>query len=179
MEVIMKIAVISYSLTGNNKALANVVAKELFSEHVEILEEKPRKMSDNILDMILNRTPVVKPLPSELEKYEQILLIAPVWMGKAASPLRSFLKYLKKHPKPYAFASISGGAMNTNPKLSSDLAKRAGAKPIAFIDLHIADLLPSEPKPTMKETSSYHLKEGEITRLAKIITDCVRSTMKL
>ncbi|HWT76427.1 MAG TPA: hypothetical protein VN258_17145 [Mobilitalea sp.] len=173
------IGVVSYSLTGNNGKLADAVAEALPAEHVTILETKPRKTGTIMLDMILNRTPQVQPLPSELEQYERILFVAPVWMGMAASPLRPYLKYLKEHPKPYAFASISGGAMNTNPKLAEDLVKRAGTKPTAFIDLHIADLLPTEPKPTMKDTSNYRLKDAEISKLTGIIAASVKNAMGL
>ena len=173
----MSIAVVSYSYTGNNETLAAAVAKTLSAEHVKILEVKPRKMSKIILDMILNRTPRVQPLPSVLEQYERILFIAPVWMGKVASPLRAYLKHLKAHPQPYAFASISGGALNTNPKLADGLEKRSGIKPTVFIDLHIADLLPSEPKPTMKDTSAYHLNDAEISKLAEAITVAVKDAI--
>lgn len=175
----MSIAVVSYSLTGNNGTLAAAVAKTLSAEHIIILEEKPRKMGAIILDMIFNRTPRVQSLPSALEQYERILFIAPVWMGKVASPLRAFLKHLKAHPQSYAFASISGGALNMNPKLADDLEKRAGAKPMAFVDLHIADLLPSELKPTMKDTSSYRLSDAEISKLAGVIVASVKNTMGL
>ncbi|MCR4434640.1 MAG: hypothetical protein QHH06_00040 [Clostridiales bacterium] len=175
----MSIAVVSYSLTSNNGALAAAVAKALSAEHVKILEEKPRKTGAIILDMILNRTRRVQPLASELEKYERILFIAPVWMGKVASPLRAYLKHLKAHPQPYAFASISGGALNTNPELADDLEKRAGAKPIAFVDLHIADLLPPEPKPTMKDTSAYRLSDAELSKLAGVIAASVKNAMGL
>jgi len=94
----MSIAVVSYSLTGNNGALAVAVATELSAVLIKISEEKPRKTGAIILDMILNRTPRVQPFPSELEKYKRILFIAPVWMGKVASPLRAYLEHLKTRP---------------------------------------------------------------------------------
>jgi len=175
----MSIAVVSYSLTGNNGALAVAVATELSAVLIKISEEKPRKTGAIILDMILNRTPRVQPFPSELEKYERILFIGPVWMGKVASPLRAYLKHLKTRPQPFAFASISGGALNTNPELADDLEKRAGAKPMAFVDLHIADLLPPEPKPTMKDTSAYRLNDADISKLAGIIAASVKNAMGL
>lgn len=175
----MNIAVVAYSLTGNNGALAAAVAKALSAEHIRVTEPKSRKTGAIILDMIFNRTPKIQPSPTVLGKYDQILLMGPVWMGQAASPLRAYLKYLKVHPQSYAFASISGGAMNTNPKLADDLEKRAGAKPAAFVDLHIADLLPPEPKPTMKDTSAYRLNNAEISRLAGVIADSVKNTMGL
>ncbi len=175
----MKIAVVSYSYTGNNEALSDAVAKALSADHIRIAEKAPRKTGTIVMDMMFNRTPRVQPLPAALGQYEQVLFVAPVWMGLAASPLRSYFKHLKANPRPYAFASISGGALNPNPKLKDGLTKRTGAKPTALIDLHIADLLPSEPKPTMKDMGAYRLKDEEIARLAGKIVKALESTMEL
>lgn len=74
----MRIAVVSYSLTGNNGAVAANVAKLLSAEHIRITEPKPRKMGAILLDMIFNRTPKTKPSPAELFQYDRILLVGPV-----------------------------------------------------------------------------------------------------
>ena len=173
----MKTVVVSYSLTGNNEALADAAAKALPADHIKITEAKNRKAGDILLDMIFGRTPSVQPAPAVLDSYEQILFLAPVWMGKAASPLRAYLKYLKKHPKKYAFASISGGALNDNPKLADDLIKRVGTKPAVLVDQHIADLLPAAPKPTTKDTSAYRLNDIDKTKLSGILLNLVKEKM--
>lgn len=175
----MRIAVVSYSLTGNNGAVAAAVAKTLSAEHLRITEPKPRKMGAILLDMIFNRIPKTRPSPGVLEKYDRVLLMGPVWMGRAASPLRPYLKHLKGNPRPFAFASISGGSLNSNPKLADDLEKRAGAKPAAFVDLHITDLLPPGGGPTAKETSAYRLNDTETAKLAGAVSDSVKSMMGL
>ncbi len=173
----MSIAVVSYSLTGNNQTLAAAVAKELTAEHIKIAAEKPRNMGAITLDMMFGRVPKVRPLPAVLGQYEKIIFIAPVWMGMAASPLRAYLKYLKERPRPYAFASISGGALNNNPKLKDDLEKWAGRSPAAFADFHIVDLLPSNPKPTTKDTGDYRINEGDTIKLSGTIADAVKNEM--
>ncbi|RAU91593.1 hypothetical protein DQG13_29080 [Paenibacillus sp. YN15] len=166
----MGIAVISYSLTGNNRKLAAAVAAALSAEHIEICLAKPSATWTIILGMVLGRTPKVQPHPSVLEKYDRVLFFAPVWMGKVASPLRAYLRQLKTRPQPYAFASISGGALNPNPKLAEDISNRAGAKPAAFLNLYITDLLPPDSKATtMKDTSSYLLNDGEIKKLVGLL----------
>jgi hypothetical protein len=173
----MKIGVVSYSLTGNNEALAEAVAKSLSAEHIKIVEPKPRKTGAIIADMMFNRTPKSQPAPDVLAQYDQVVLMGPVWLGKVASPLRAYLKYIKKHPKPYAFACISGGALNPNPKLKDDIAGRAGAQPAACIDLHIADLLPKDTKPSMESTSGYHLSAEDVAKLSATITDTIREAL--
>ncbi|MFZ2455709.1 MAG: hypothetical protein WAX07_04470 [Candidatus Altiarchaeia archaeon] len=173
----MKNAVISYSFTGNNEALAGSVAKEFAAEHIKITEPKTRTMATIVLDVLFNRTPKVQPAPGILEKYDMILFFGPVWMGQAASPLRTYLKYLKTNPRRYAFISISGGADGANPKLAGELTKRTGKEPVAVIDLHIADLLPSGQKPARKDTSAYRLNDKDLRSLTDTIGKTLRDVM--
>ncbi len=161
----MNIGIISYSYTGNNKALAGNVAKELSAGHIQVSEDKSRSMGAIILDMVFSRTPQVHPAPDKMKEYDLILFFAPVWMGHIASPLRPYFQYLKEHPGKYGFISISGGADGANSKLREELNKRTGTDPAVILDLHIADLLPSNPKPARKDTSAYRLKEKDITKL--------------
>lgn len=175
---IMKVAVVSYSLTGNNEALANSIAEELVVEHMKIKETKSRTINSIVLDMIFNRTPQVQPTPDKLENYDLILFFAPIWMGQVATPLRAYLKHLKTNPCKYAFISISGGADGANPKLAGELKKRVGKEPDALMDLHIADLLTSDPKPTRKDTSAYRINNGDIRKLTDIIIKTVREMIQ-
>ena len=173
----MKIVVISYSLTGNNEALANSIAEEFAVEHIKITEPKPRTMGSIILDLIFNKTPQVQPIPDRLENYDLILFLGPIWIGQVATPLRAYFKHIKTNPCRYAFISISGGADSDNPKLAGELKKRVGKEPIALIDLHIADLLPFDPKPTRKVTSAYQLNNEDIKKLTDTIVKTVRETI--
>jgi hypothetical protein len=173
----MKIVVISYSLTGNNEALANSIAEEFAAEHIKITEPKPRTMGSIILDLIFNRTPQVQPIPERLENYDLILFFGPIWMGQVATPLRAYLKHLKTNLRRYAFISIGGGADGPNPKLAGELEKRVGTEPVALINLHIADLLPSDPKPVRKDTMAYRINNGDIKKLTNIIVKTVRETI--
>ncbi len=170
----MKILIVSYSLTGNNEALAKRVAKELAAEHLKVTESKSRTIGSIVIDMIFNRTPQVEPLPDRLKHFDLILFFAPIWMGQVATPLRRYFKELKANSCRYAFISISGGADGDNPKIAAELKKRVGEEPVAFIDLHIADLLPSNPKATRKETSAYRIDKEDIIKL----TDTVVKTLK-
>lgn len=170
----MKTVVISYSFTGNNGALAESISKEFNVDHIKIKENNSRSNGTIGKDMLFKKTPLVEPTPEKLGNYDLILFQGPVWMGHVASPLRAYLKYLKTNPRDYAFISISGGADGPNPKLEGELIKTVGKEPVALIDMHIADLLPSNPKPTRKDTSSYLLNEKDIDRLTNTITKKIR-----
>lgn len=173
----MKILVISYSLTGNNEILAENVAKEFSAEHIRIKEEKSRTNSSIFMDIIFRRTPKVQPVPDKMRNYDLILFAGPIWVGQIATPLRAYLQFLKKYPINYAFFSISGGAIGNNTKLNDELKKRVGKGSIAMVDLHIADLLPKEPKPSREDTSAYKINENDIRKLTNIVTKTIKDAI--
>lgn len=158
----MKTVVMSYSFTGNNEALAKRIAEELKVEHIRITEPKERTIGTIAADFIFGRTAQTEPKPQIMAAYDLIIFVAPVWMGQPAFPMRSYFKQLKKHPQKYAYISISSGA---NPGLPGTLKRRTGVEAVAAVDLHIADLLPSEPRPTPQGISEYRLTEQDIENL--------------
>jgi flavodoxin len=165
----MKTMIISYSHTGNNEALAKKLAEKLSAKRISITESKLRTMGTIIFDMLLKRTPKIQmPLP-KLEDYELVIFVGPVWMGLVATPFRACFKQLSPRIKKYAFASISGGADGPNLKLAAELKQRLGKAPARVIDLHIADLMPPEPKPQRKDTSAYQINSSEVEKLADTV----------
>ena len=160
----MNAIVVSYSWTGNNDALAHSIAKELGAEHIRIAEQKERSNAAIVFDLLLGRTPRVTPAAGVVEGRDMVIFVGPVWMKCVATPFRTFFRQLKQTPRPYAYVSISGGALGPNPNLSKELTKRLGTKPAALVDMHIADLLPMD-KPTMKDTGDYRLTDEDNVKL--------------
>jgi len=173
----MKTMVISYSLSGNNGDLAASLAAALEAEHVRIAEPKPRTMGTIVLDMTFNRTPKIMMPVEKIEEYDLVLFVGPVWMGQIATPFRACFKQLGHRVGKYAFISISGGADGPNPKLANELEKRLGKEPVCLIDLHIADLLPSEPKPARKDTMAYRVTERDVKHLTDTIVATLHEAM--
>jgi len=173
----MKVTVISYSFTGNNRDLAASLAATLEAEHVCITEPKSRTMSKIVLDTVFNRTPKIVMPVEKTEEVDLLLFVGPVWMGQIASPFRACFKQLGQKIGEYAFISISGGADGQNPKLAGELEKRLGKEPVCLIDLHIADLLPSEPEPTRKDTMAYRVTERDVKHLTDTIVAALQETM--
>lgn len=171
----MKTIIISYTLTGNNGNLAKSLAATLPADHVSIVESKRRTMATIAFDMIFDRTPKIAGL--KIEDHDMVIFVGPVWMGYVASPFRACFRQLRPSIGRYVFVSISGGADGDNPKLAADLRKRLGKDPVAVIDMHITDLLPSIPKPARQDTSSYRLKEKDIKHLTDAVGAALRKTM--
>ena len=173
----MKTMVISYSLSGNNEDLAASLAATLEAEHARIAEPKPRTMGTIVLDMMFNRTPKITMPVEKTDEYDLVLFVGPVWMGQIATPFRACFKQLSQKIGKYAFISISGGADGPNPKLANELEKRLGKGPVCLIDLHIADLLPSEPKPTREDTMAYRITERDVKHLTNAIVATLHETI--
>jgi len=171
----MKITILSYSKTGRNEALALSLASTLSAEHIKIKEKKTRSYFSIVLDILFNRIPKIE---LKLKDENEILLfVAPVWLGKVAFPLRACLKELQEKPCSYAFISLSGGGDGalSNPGLALELEKRTGRKPEFVMNLHIADFLPANPKPSPGEIEKYQISEKEIQELTDKIAAKVKA----
>lgn len=177
----MEVKIISYSYTGNNDVLAKSIASELSAEQIKITELKRRTIMTFILDILFNRTSQTNPSVSDVENKikdcDLVIYVGPVWFGQVPTPLRIYFEKLKTKFDRYAFVSISGGANGPNPGLADELKKRVGREPVALINLYIADLLPSSPKPKMKDTQSYRLNDKDVKGLTSSVMKILRETM--
>lgn len=164
----MKTTVVSYSLTGNNDALAASIARELSTTHIKIKEPRRRNAAKIVFDVIFNTTPKVIPFAEILNGEDFILFFAPLWMGKVASPLRSYLRQISPAQK-YGFVSICGGALGENPKIEEELIKLSNKKPAFVLELPIADLLPSGREVKLRDTQKYRLRKADLYKLKEIV----------
>jgi flavodoxin len=172
----MKTVIISYSLTGNNDALAASLAAALPAEHFRIAERRPRSMGRVMRDMAFRLSPSIELPDIDIGEEDLALFVGPVWMSQAASPFRACFKALSPRLHRYAFLSLSGGADGTNPGLAADLARRLGREPVALVDMHIADLLPREPKPTRKDTGAYRINDRDLAYLTGAMSMALRES---
>jgi hypothetical protein len=170
----MKVAVVSYSFTGNNTRFAEHLARASSARQITVGTQKPVTYGTITLDMILHRKPEIDLDPFALRGYDLILIVGPVWLGKVAFPLRRCLDMLKRSRQPYAFLSVSGGADGDNPHLAEELKQRIGSKPVFVLDQHIRELLPGEPKPTRDDTSNYRLSDADCALFAGRAMEAVR-----
>ena len=133
-------AIVSYSYTGRNNRLAELVSQQMKLEHIKITETKKRTIMTAAWDVMLGRKPKVEPAEDVIDKYGMVIFFSPVWMGTAAAPIRRHLSRVKKTKKDYIFISLSGGGTETNPGLYDNVVHWAGHKPLAFLDMHVSDL---------------------------------------
>lgn len=167
----MKTLVVSYSFTGNNARLAEGIARQTGADWTKINEKKQRNVFTIVLDVLFNRTPKIEVPMVSHEAYQRLIFVAPVWLGKVASPLRAVFKRWKGKVPEYAFVSISAGADGKAPQLEPELSRRMGLKPVKVVNPLIHHLLPEEPKPSRKELDAYRLKGDEAETIVREVVN--------
>lgn len=173
----MNIGILYYSQTGRNEKLAKLVGKKLGIEPVKIAEAKERKMMTVAWDLTFARKPKVMPDPDVMDKYDVIILFAPVWMGAAATPVRAYLHHIKKTKKDYMYISLSGGADESNPNLRYSIVHRTNHDPKLLLDMHVAKAI--DGKPTREETQRYQVTDSEFAMFADRATKKIHSSLKI
>ena len=94
----MNRAVVYYSLSGNTKEAAKVIARKLGAKIFEIDLVKPlpkntvRQMLVGGMQSTFGRRPKIKGVPDNIDYYDEIILGMPVWAGMPASPVNTFIK---------------------------------------------------------------------------------------
>lgn len=91
-----KYLVVYYSLTGNTKKVARLIAKRLDAD-IEVIRDNGRRETtparfNAILEAIFKLPTVIEKCRHEVDQYDCIILGGPVWAQNISSPMRAFLK---------------------------------------------------------------------------------------
>ena len=112
----MKTLVVFYSLEGNTKFIADVIAKHLQADTLELKTAKPfpskgfKKFFKGGMSVVFKQKPKLDNKDIDLNPYDNIIIGTPVWAGTFAPPLRTFLRANSLAGKHVAlFACCSGG----------------------------------------------------------------------
>lgn len=159
----MKTLIVYYSFTHNNEMLAKYLQKKLACDLLKIETVRPRNSFSILLDVIFNRKSKIKPHSKSVKAYDHCIFLSPIWAGKIASPLKSFLLQEKNNINQYSFITVCGGGnADQKAKLTDDMANLLQRKPALVQELWINDLLTEEKKNTIKYTSGYRLEEKDL-----------------
>ena len=123
-----KVLVLYYSQTSNTKQVATEIATRLNADIEEIVPVQPY---DGEFEATIQRCmkereegvlPEVKPLTSDLSKYDVIFIGYPVWFGTFAPPVGAFLSQVDLSGKKVVpFCTFGSGGLESSTK---DLAEK-------------------------------------------------------
>ena len=114
----MNRAVVYYSLSGNTKEAAKVIARKLGAKifEIDLVKQLPkntvRRMLVGGMQSTFGRRPKIKGVPDNIDYYDEIILGMPVLAGMPASPVNTFIKNYGVADKIDAVFTFSGGGDN-------------------------------------------------------------------
>lgn len=126
-----KRVVVYYSFEGNTRKAAGQLAEKLGADIVELrtVKEIPRKGIGKFFagggQALFKKCPPIQDIESDMGKYEEIILGTPIWAGKYAPAINSFLKAYPVKEKVTAVFTSSGGGNNKS--CMKDFSKRLSA----------------------------------------------------
>lgn len=171
----MKNLIVYYSFTSNNEKIAEYLRNKLSCDIDRIETVKKRNGFSILFDLVFKRNPAIKSIPHYLSNYEHVIFIAPIWAGKVATPLKTFLLREKGNIKSYSFITLCGGG---NPKqkqnIENELTSIVEKKPLNLIELWIDNLLSAEKKDTIKNKVGFKLEDADLTKFESEVRSFIK-----
>lgn len=167
--------VVYYSHQGNNATLARHLAARLGCGLAPIRELKARTNLAILWDVLFPRFPRIQPIAQALCEGDHVILVGPVWAGKLAAPLRTFLHLYRDQLRDYSFITLCG---YERPEqlgwLTAELTRRVGRAPRAVCELRVSDLVRPEQRKNLRIINGYHVQETELAHYRGALDDFLR-----
>ncbi len=113
----MNTAVVYFSLEGNTRYAAEMIARELDADLIRLVPAKPYPTGNAGKyfwcgkSSAFGESPKLEAYPFDPKKYDLVVLGTPIWAGTYTPPLRTFLRKNKlPGEKAALFACCSGGS---------------------------------------------------------------------
>jgi flavodoxin len=125
----MKTLVVYYSLEGDTKFIADLIAEELDSDILELKPEKEvpkdgfKKFIWGGKSVLFKEKPKLVNIITDFEEYDTIFIGTPIWASSYAPPISTFLANVTISGKKLGFFAChaGGGAEKCFNKLSAEL----------------------------------------------------------
>lgn len=138
----MKTLVIYYSRTGNTKQVAEVIGADLEADIVRIEDVADRTGALGYLrsglDALLGRSGSIRPTETDPAGYDLVIIGSPVWSGRLATPVRTYIADNNTALKYVAFFCTEGAY--GGPRVFKTMQDLAGHHPIATLEVTGANL---------------------------------------
>jgi flavodoxin len=166
----MNTLVVYYSFTKNNELLATQIQQRLGAHLYKIETLKRRSGFSIFLDLLFKRKPAIRKHRLWLQNYDHMVFVAPIWAGKIAGPLVTFLCEEKSKIHRYSFISFCGGGIGQQEKIEQELRTILSHAPEKVTELWVSDLL-GDKKKNVNTVSRYRVEQGDLMKYKGKIDD--------
>ena len=127
----MKVLVVTYSFTGTGDRLARLLCSSRGWTSAQVVERRPRRRLATLhcaLDSWLRREPRIRYQGPEPEDFDLVVLVAPIWLYRLASPMRSFVALFRGQLRRVAVITLMGGKGGQN--AAAEVGRLLGHAPL-------------------------------------------------
>jgi len=138
----MKILIVYFSRTGTTKKIAQELSEKLEADSEELID--PVNYAGPIGYLKAGRSAAkgdlakIKELKYKPDNYDLIILGTPVWVGRMAPAVKTFVHKNKESFKQVIFFTTQGGAYRQ--RVFDDLKKLSGKEPVTELMLRTKDV---------------------------------------
>lgn len=159
----MKDLIVYYSFEGNTKKAAEQIAKAMDADILELetIKQLPKNNAKFFVGGAMAAFEInakLKNLGKNLNEYNRIIIGTPIWAGKCAPAINTFLKKCGYPEKIHAVFTLSGGG--DNEKCLQQINKK-------LTNLKCTVALADENNPKSKEN------EVKINRFVESLNECI------
>jgi flavodoxin len=141
-EKAMRCLVVYHSLSGNTRKVAEQAAKHLGADIAEVRTSRYRPGVLGFLraghDSWAGRLPPIEVGGGSAETYDFVLVMAPVWVGRASTPIRAYLEQNRGKLRSAAFLLTCGNS--APPRAFEEMSRLSGVKAEAVFSLRERDI---------------------------------------
>lgn len=167
----MKSLVVFYSLTGNTRLAASKIAAMLDADLEPVLDLGSYKGFWGYMragyDSLRDHEASIRPPRTTPHGYDLVVAAGPIWAGRIAPPLRSYLRKFSGDFRNIAFCVTRGGS--SPEKALAQMESLSGASPTAKLALtagEIANGRDGQPVNDFVETLKEALEKSPMTDVA-------------
>ena len=135
----MKTLIVYYSYMQDNESIAKELQQQLGGADILKIEEMESRTAFTVfLDNLFNRTPNIKENKIPFSIYDNFIFVGPIWAGKIASPIKTFMFQKSNLIKRYSFISVYSELIsNQKKKITEQLRKLLKRDPEIVTELTI------------------------------------------
>lgn len=139
----MKTLVVFYSLTGNTSMLASKIAALLHADTDRILTEVPYEGGWGYVKAachsLMGQKVAIKASGITPQEYDLVVVAGPVWTGRIAPPVRTYLGRYRDQFKHIAFCVTQGGTSPGN--AFRQMEALCGTKPVETLSVQAKEVV--------------------------------------
>jgi len=131
----MKTIIMYYSHSGNTKALATKKAQELGADMEELIEIEKPFIPVGIYRAVNRVRAKIQPFQAELDEYDKIIIMSPVWAGHPVSAIYSLIDRLPSGKQVELIMTSGGGSTKNSTEGTKALVAERGCEVVGYADV--------------------------------------------